>query len=202
MISYLLLVGFCCGLRGEEMMLIELAGTRNSSNHFNGTKPYFKLMLSGRTKGNQLTGGKISFPCIDTTEGNNLNPGVWVRRLVAIRDGENDDSGRLFCRRLIPGRVSEWEYDFFSLLESIQNTTNTIENSVEVREAYGILRSIRRGATVHARNMGVKRDIIEAVHRWQRESMGAGYGIRLDLIDVYTALDALSPTLLKYSQSF
>ena len=71
-----------------------------------------------------------------------------------------------------------------------------------MRESYGILRSIRRGATVHARNMGVSKEIIEAVHRWQREAMGTGYGLRLDLIDVYTSLDALSPTLLKYSQSF
>ena len=196
------IVGFCCGLRGEEIMLIELAGTRNSFSHFNGSKPYFKVMLSGRTKGNQLTGAKVTFPCVERTNGNDLNPGIWMQRLVAIRDAEPDDSGRLFFRRLVPGKVSEWECDFYSLLEAIQETTNSIERSINVREAYGILRSIRRGATVHARNMGVSKEVIEAVHRWQREALGTGYGIRLDLIDVYTSLDALSPTLLKYSQSF
>ena len=198
----LFIVAFCCGLQGEELILIELAGTRNSFVHFKNKIPYFNLVLTGRTKGSQTTGSKVAFPCVDRTRGNDLNPGTWIRRLVAIRDTEKDDSGRLFFRRLVPGRVSEWEFDFYNLLEIIQETTNTIQNSVEVREAYGILRSGRRGATVHARNMGVKKDIIEAVHRWQREAMGAGYGIRLDLIDVYTALDALSPTLLKYSQAF
>jgi hypothetical protein len=191
------IVGFCCGLRGEEMMMLETAGTRNSFAHFRGSKPYFKVILSGRTKGNQITGAKVSFPCVERTSGNDLNPGVWMKRLVSIRDSEQDDSGRLFFRRLVPGRVSEWEYDFYNLLEAIQDTTNTIENSINIREAYGILRSIRRGATVHARNMGISKEIIEAVHRWQKEALGTGYGIRLDLIDVYTSLDALSPTLLK-----
>ena len=127
------IVGFCCGLRGEEMMLVETAGTRNSFTHFNGTKPYFKIMLSGRTKGNQVTGSKVSFPCVDRTNGNDLNPGIWMKRLVAIRDSEHDDSGRLFFRRLIPGRLSEWEFDFYNLLEAIQETTNTIERNINVQ---------------------------------------------------------------------
>ncbi len=65
------------------------------------------------------------------------------------------------------------------------------------------MRSSRRGATAHARNMKVGKDVIEAVHCWRREAFGgAGVTLRLDLIDVYTSLDALAPTLLEYSNAF
>ncbi len=56
---------------------------------------------------------------------------------------------------------------------------------------------------MHARNRKVRNEVIEAVHRWRREALGGGSGsIRLDLIDVYTSLDALAPTLLEYSSAF
>ena len=74
---------------------------------------------------------------------------------------------------------------------------------MEVADCFGILRSLRRWATVHARNRKVRNEVIEAVHRWRREALGGGSGsIRLDLIDVYTSLDALAPTLLEYSSAF
>ena len=56
------IVGFCTGLRGEEMVLIEFAGTRNSLVNMVGDDGYFKVVISGRTKGNQLSGAKFSFP--------------------------------------------------------------------------------------------------------------------------------------------
>ncbi len=48
--------GFCCGMRGEEMLLLELAGTCNILDTMMGDKDYFKIVLSGRTKGNQISG--------------------------------------------------------------------------------------------------------------------------------------------------
>lgn len=40
------IVGFCTGLRGEELHLIELAGTRNSFDLLDGLEKYFKVVLS------------------------------------------------------------------------------------------------------------------------------------------------------------
>ena len=197
------IVGFCCGLRGEEMMLIELAGTRNSLENMVGGQGHFKLVLSGRTKGNQVSGSKFSFPCVNVTSGTGLNPGVWIRRLVTIRNEEKDTVGRLFFRGTSPSRLNQYETDFFEVLYNVQATTDKISSQVEVADCFGILRSLRRGATAHARNMKVRNEVIEAVHRWRREALGGGSGsIRLDLIDVYTSLDALAPTLLEYSSAF
>ena len=196
------IVGFCCGMRGEEMMLIELAGTRNSLESMLDSHGYFKVVLSGRTKGNQVSGSKFSFPCVNVTSGTGLNPGTWIKRLVEIRSKESYESGRLFYRGVTPTKMSHYESDFFDVLYKVQANSDAISNQVEVADAYGMMRSSRRGATAHARNMKVKNDVIEAVHRWRREAFGGGGAIRLDLIDVYTSLDALSPTLLEYSSAF
>jgi len=49
---------FCSGMRGEEMILVELAGTANSLRFF--TDPanlaHFCFVVAGRTKGNWLSG--------------------------------------------------------------------------------------------------------------------------------------------------
>jgi hypothetical protein len=57
--------GFCTGLRGEEMILIEFAGTAANLKFLQeellgGDEPWFKLAVSGRTKGNQLLGAKFA----------------------------------------------------------------------------------------------------------------------------------------------
>ena len=48
------IVGFCCGMSDEEMLLIELAGTRNSLGNMWGDEGSFKVVISGCTKGNQV----------------------------------------------------------------------------------------------------------------------------------------------------
>jgi hypothetical protein len=57
------IVGFCSGLRGKEMLLIELAGTAQDLVFLkDDTCPHFILVVSGRTKGNQLSGAKFGVP--------------------------------------------------------------------------------------------------------------------------------------------
>ena len=122
--------------------------------------------------------------------------------MIDIRNVEDDRSGRLFFRGVSPSKVSQYEADFFTLLYQVQATTELISNNVDVGDSYGILRSSRRGATAHARNIRVEKDVIDAVHRWRKEALSGGVAIRLDLIDVYTTLEALAPTILGYSRAF
>lgn len=92
------IVGFCCGMRGEEIFLLELADTRNSLEAMLGDKAYFKVVLSGRSKANQISGSKFSFSCINVTSGSGLTSGVWIKHLVQIRSEESDGSQRIFFR--------------------------------------------------------------------------------------------------------
>ena len=63
-----LIAGFCSGLRGEEMLLIELAGTARDLRHLSDpTLPHVMLAISGKTKWNQLSGAKFSVPIMGRT---------------------------------------------------------------------------------------------------------------------------------------
>jgi hypothetical protein len=78
--------GFCTDIWGEEKLLIEHAGTAKSLKHLsNAVDPHFELVISGRTKGNQMSSSnKFAIPCIGVMEGIALWPGIWVKRLVLV----------------------------------------------------------------------------------------------------------------------
>jgi hypothetical protein len=191
--------GFCTGLRGEEQLRIEFSGTKKSLRWLEKEDPYFMFVVTGRTKGNKLSGAKFSVPCVNKTEGTGLMPGKWVRRLVLLMEEAGVTSGRLFQKQLDPPRLFEMEDGVMSILETIQATTDLIEDSVDVRDRYGLERSFRRGVSAHARNMSVDEDLIKAVNRWQKDpTRGAA---RLDMIELYSQANALTPLYLRYSRA-
>jgi hypothetical protein len=193
------IAGFCSGLRGEEMVLIERAGTVNSLVHLAEKDPWFKLVISGPTKGNQLSGSKFAIPIVGTTQGANLEPGKWMTRLAAILKAEGLKNGRLFTRRLSPPRLFEFEEDFYKVLEKIQATTDLICSDEVVSEMFGILRSLRRGVTTHARVMGVAETLLHIFNRWRLEMNAKGIA-NLDMADTYSKLETLAPLLLDFSR--
>jgi hypothetical protein len=116
--------GFCTGLRGEDMLLIELAGMSNSLAHLmDAKKAHFVFVISGRTKGDQTLGAKFSVHCLPVTHGTHLCPGCWAKRLVETIRGTGHHSGRLFSRCLKVAKLQEFENDFFTVLEKVQAIT-------------------------------------------------------------------------------
>jgi hypothetical protein len=179
-----------------------LAGTANSLRHLtDAVDAHFKFSILGQTKGNQLSGAKFGVPCVPVTKGTNLRPGRWIQRLVETLHTTGKRSGRLFSRRLATPKMHEFEDDFFTVLEKVQATTDFIEEDVDVREEYGIGRSSRRGVTAHARNMDVAPALLNANNRWRKEANSSTGNPRLDMMDVYTTLEALLPTVLRFSRA-
>jgi hypothetical protein len=89
--------------------------------------------------------------------------------------------------------------DVLTLLELVQARTECIENELDVRGKYGLERSLRRGVSAHARNMGVNEDLIKAINHWQKDpSKGAA---RLDMIELYSQAELLTPLYLRYSRA-
>lgn len=197
------IAGFCSGLRGEEMLLIEYAGTVDSLQFLrDGLCPHIVLVISGRTKGNQLGGAKFGIPIAARTKGNRLQPGKWVKRLCDIMTARNETKGRLFRRVLRPSTLGEFESDFFRLLRQVQDTTTLIDKRMEIESAYGILRSSRRGMTAHARNMNITKDDLQTFNRWNKEMNSATGAARLDMAETYSALHAIKPLLLRITLAF
>jgi hypothetical protein len=163
--------GFCTGLIGEEMLLIELAGMANSLVHMDDVKhAHFLFVVSGRTKANQLSGAKFGVLSAPVTEGTHLRPGRWVKLLVEVVQGSGRVGGKLFSRKLVKTKLMEFENVFFSILEKVHATTDLIPDDFVMRDDCEIARTIRRSATAHAINMGVSIDLIKAVNRWRQEA--------------------------------
>ena len=198
-----LIGGFCTALRGEEMLIVELAGFVNSLEHLQQGRhpiPYFYFTVSGRTKMNRDTGAKFKIPCAGRTS-SGLQPGKWAVRYSAELRIEGRSTGYLFSTRHgTRSRLSDFEDDFYEVIESIQNQhPDLIEPDIEVREAFGIWRSTRRGVTGHAINRRVSTTLINLINRWRTEKDKQANSA--SMIDIYTELDDLIPTIIRYSHS-
>jgi hypothetical protein len=186
------------------MLLIEFAGASKSLRHLlDAELAHFVFHISGRTKGNQLSGAKFGLPCIGTTHGTDLRPGLWVNWLVRRMKGDGVRGERLFQRRLSPSKLMEFEHDFYTLLERVQSGSGLMDKDINVREDFGILRLSRRSFTCHAKNMLVPEEWINALNRWTTEANSqTGVPRLLDMSDVYSTLDALKPLFLRITQLF
>jgi hypothetical protein len=69
---------------------------------------------------------------------------VKIKQAVGVR------GGRLFVQKLLPAKMFEFANDFYVLLERMQVHTDLIDKEMDVRDAYGLSRSSRRGFTSHA----------------------------------------------------
>jgi len=198
--------GVCSAVRGEEMISIELVGTRASLCYLvsppGNVKPHCDLVVSGRTKGNQLSGAKFKIPVCGVTEHSGLRPGIWATRLCTVLTNQGRTKGCLFGDSDDGSpKLADFHDMFYEVLEEVQQARgDLIPPDLDVRESCGTLRSLRRSATAHAANMRIPKDIIEAVNRWRREKNSDVPA--LDMQGVYARLDFIKPTVLLCSQSF
>ena len=88
------------------------------------------------------------------------------------------------------------------LLEWVQAQADHIDKDMDVRDAYGLMRSLRQGLTSHLKNMRILEEDLKSFNRWRSEiktgNRGAG---RLDMPDLYAALKLLTPDLLRFTIS-
>ena len=193
-------VGFCASLRGEEMLLLEMSGTRNSSTNLslNGSdmSGHFVVSISSPVKNSRVTGGRISIP-IAANCPSDLRAGLWMTRYLQC---DQRTTGPLFKMRFQVPKLVEFEDVFFSPLEKVRiDFPELIPETISTREDFGILRSLRRGSNAHALNCGIDKDVIHAINRWRSAMSGSGESRLIQ--DRYARLDAIRPTMLKYSSN-
>ena len=98
-------------------------------------------------------------------------------------------------------KATELQEDMFKVLEQVQEETVHISAEVDVRSEYGVYRSLRRGSTTHAVNMGVKEPDIERNNRWRKVEAAGGKQPGLSMMDHYTEIKQALTTLLRYSSA-
>lgn len=198
-------IGFCASSRGEEMpLMIELAGTKESLRHLNtpppGQVPHSRVVITGPTKNNREQGRKFFLPIAAVTEGTNVPAGKWVQRSMAAIGRSGRTTGPLFQKLLDAPKMKEFGEEFMNPLEVASTVKpNPFPSKINIREDFGICRSLRRGSTAHATNVKVRTPVIDSVNQWRRErkSDDASLPVRQH----HTKLEALLPTLLECSRA-
>jgi hypothetical protein len=196
----LFVICFCLGLRGEEVLLIDIAGCRKNIEATRAhARPHVLIALWGRFK---QTPGECYhlMPVVEKTA-SGLRAGDWLARLLESLERQGITSGKLLQgRRGEAVKLTKYADGFYTCLEHVQVTRpDLIEADIDVREDYGLSRSCRRGVTTHARNIGIPEGVIQANNRWRKEESARGGRPWLTMQDYYTDVRQSLSLLLKFS---
>jgi hypothetical protein len=196
--------GFASGLRGEELGHIRLNDSlRNSIKGLaHPRKPHCVLSLLGRFKG--VIGRRHhQIPLVpDTASG--IQVKVWLFRLFALYQANDIVGGPLLrptLRSKNSARIKDLDVSFHKYLRvTQQRCPELIPPRTDIERLYSLKRSVRRGSTAQARNVGVPKDIIVLNNRWRSvERSRNRQAVPGEMIEYYTDVVIAVEALLKYS---
>jgi hypothetical protein len=197
------IVGFCGGLRGEEIPMISLDGV---GRHFDKTQKrglgHVMLALRGRIKGEHRDEACHLIPLASETD-SGLKPRVWVGRVLEGYEHLGKSSGWMFRNsRGGPAGQKAFEPEFFDVLRDIQTRRpDLIDGNEDVGEIYGMGRSCRRGYTTHATNVGIRDADIKRLARWRSiENSDGSAGYLGGTKENYSEITQMLKTLLRATQ--
>lgn len=195
-------VGFCGGLRGEEIMLMDVCGMMRHRAEGNSHKvPHTVIALLGKFKGE--TGQRYHYMPMAKESRSGIKLDFWVGKFLGwyhergIREGHlmrSENGSRL--------RASHLSMPLFRILKEIQfERPDLIPSEVEVDEEFGMGRSLRRGSNSQAINAGLRKEVIDRNNRWRKFERSKGRNPRLEMQEHYADARLIVGALVEYSQS-
>jgi hypothetical protein len=96
--------------------------------------------------------------------------------------------------------------DLYGLLHSIlarvqKRFPEVIGKKVDVPEEYSASRSMRRGATLEAKNAKIPKEVIEANNRWRKHMRSRGLTPGMSMMERYPDAKASVPSLIRFSRT-
>lgn len=206
MIGSCLVIGFCDALRGNEIFLVE-AG---SLGHYfrvgiHQHRKYVIIPLMGRFKGE--TGERNILRALVNTTKSGIQVHWWISELVELLSGKgrNDTSapGPAFCDK--QGNVLSYSFMnslFHEELQKVQDLhPDEIPPEVDISETYNLYRSLRRGATSRATELGYSETIINMNNRWRLTQSNKGVGGLKKMSQLYVEMALVKDSLLQFSSA-
>jgi hypothetical protein len=195
------IISYVAALRGEEVPLMDLAGTR--AHYEEGIKhkklPHVVAALLGRFKGETGELTHIMPLAVKTASG--LDVQIWMKRMLDWYAAEGITNGPVFRdgagKR---ARAGKYEWTIKSWLEVIQREEpDLIGASVDVFEDYGVSRSFRRGSDTQAINQQVSKADIDLNCRWRTIENARGRKPSMMMQQSYAEVRQLIKSLIRYS---
>mmetsp|Transcript_25276 Transcript_25276/g.62236 ORF Transcript_25276/g.62236 Transcript_25276/m.62236 type:complete len:350 (-) Transcript_25276:812-1861(-) len=202
----ILIGGFFGGLRGEEITRIDLGLTRRHwEEAINSPHPHVPMMLQGRFK--KETGTKVFCQPLAVRSNSGVEILTWFARTIFVMERRGVDDGHMFRVRRKNGKIAratvgDLDVLFLRLWNRVQEKhPKLLPDTVNVDEEFSISRSARRGATAHAQNCKVPKDVVEANNRWRKYQRSRGILPGMSMMERYSDAKASVPTLTRFSQS-
>ncbi|EJK69227.1 hypothetical protein THAOC_09530, partial [Thalassiosira oceanica] len=198
-----ILIGFACGLRGEEVPLVAL----NSLLHFweetrLSVDPHIMIGLFGRFKGEEGHRWHCLPISDETRSGIRVRP--WLSLLLHRRvNVQGRRTGYLFCKTGRPSErasLSDYDADFIEFVQELHADRPDLFSRGTVLDYFSLRRSLRRGAILETTGR-VSTTTIEAINRWRKKESARGLLPNLCMRQTYTQTRDIVAERLKYSKA-
>jgi len=202
--AVLLLVGFLLGLRGEEIMKTDISGLLKYLDVGAGdeTFPHVVVPLIGRLKGE--LGERYHMLIMARVTRSGIQAEKWMDRLCLSLVRRDMWNGFVFQGKKGQQRkIGSYDSQFVERLERVQETMGCLfEPGIDVADAYGLRRSLRRGSTTEAGNLKIDERVVNMNNRWRKWEEARGRRPSMTMASHYTEVRLSLPVLWEYSYSF
>mmetsp|Transcript_3766 Transcript_3766/g.5131 ORF Transcript_3766/g.5131 Transcript_3766/m.5131 type:complete len:384 (+) Transcript_3766:6692-7843(+) len=197
--------GFISALRGEEMVKIDLGGIRfywNEGIH-HPSVPHVPLIILGKSKGEKSHKMFVQPLAITTQSG--IEVRYWFHKAIVTYEQLGVTTVPMFRKDLgienARAGIGDLDVYLHDLLKQVQDKQpEVLPSQVNVEEEYSCQRSLRRGATLHAQNVGIKKEVIEANNKWRKHARANGMLPGMSTMERYSDAKASVPTLIRFSK--
>jgi hypothetical protein len=203
----MLIAGWFAALRGEEIIRVDVGQMRKHWAESVGHEelPHIPLMLSGRFK--REIGEKVFCQPLAMESKSGVNIGQWLWRTLEMLSCQNVIAGPMFR---VAGKedgvfkratTADLNPGFIDLLERVRKRwAGVIGEDIDIGKEFNIGRSLRRGVTSEAQNVGIPKEVIEANNRWRKHARAKGLTPGMSMMERYSDAKASVPTLVRFSR--
>ena len=204
-------ISFSASLRGSEGLklhwdtLVRLfeRGSQSDKSH-TGKVPHVVIPLMGRFKGE--AGERCHLIPLSNKSTSGIPIRESVKMLITCRNQElsNRSSWAFTGKDGLKLRFNEMNEIILECLERVKdedelNNLLGLRNKT-IREDFSINRSFRRGSSTYAQNKKIPRHVIDVHNRWRKIERAKGKKARMAMIENYSEIEQLIPTLVRYSE--
>jgi hypothetical protein len=206
-------ISFCASLRGTEGLILDIDTLKSNlengnydSNHQKAKScpPHVIVPLRGRFKGE--TGERCHLMPLANVTASGIEVRGAINVLLAARQEMNlrrsiwafvDNEGN----KMKFSDMNEIVLDQLEVVkdEDIEKKLLGLE-AFDIREDFSINRSFRRGSETHALNQKVPEVVINAQNRWKKIEAAKGRRAQFSMIENYSDILLLIPTMVRYSE--
>ena len=164
--------------------------------------PHIVISLLGKFKGED--GDRMHVLPLANVTKSGIRIRKWLERVARIYREEGRSDSPAFCDKegymLTSGDIERVFHPFLIEMQGEERFGEYLPRGLKVEEHYLCFRSFRRGAEATALNRGIKKPVIDFVHRWSKYERSKGKVPGFNMLEHYAEGARMRPTQLTFSR--